>query len=322
MATLIHSFPQPAAAPPLPPVPPPPPHPAHHPPQPQPHLLAALASQHHASEYNRLKFGPKGCPVLYQPLSLAQPDYFSSLRLIQLSSPAQAQPWWPVRPLLPSPPPIPVYGPTGTPAPDPVLLHQISAAIDEPLFAPPSAHLPPSHALKTSASHPINISSIIPLDLLPFLASHALLRDNADSPFVPTVLDIPPSLTLDRLALPRIRTPRHTIPLPSHLPPLPATPHVATRATVTEALHAAINTAIATSPTDLPQIPSPPLIGKRKRPLISDTTITVSLSSPLSHRLDKQPFPKPSLASPDLPPKAYVPHPASCCRAFLDPSPS
>ncbi|KIM45166.1 hypothetical protein M413DRAFT_441847 [Hebeloma cylindrosporum] len=109
------------------------------------------------------------------------------------------------------------------------------AAIAEPLI------LTPKPSLKNSISHPINISFMIPPDLVALISSHALLS----KPFSPTLLEIPSSFNLHRLS--NLRDARQI------LPPKPATPptfptltmqpsdHFPTRSTITDALHAAIN---------------------------------------------------------------------------------
>ncbi|KIK03557.1 hypothetical protein K443DRAFT_5351 [Laccaria amethystina LaAM-08-1] len=180
----------------------------------EPLLLAHLASQHHTSEYNILKFGAKGSPVRYLPLSVHLPDQFKLLRAHQLTN-ALNKSWWPSdkscwnTALL--------LGPSGiTDHPDSpkaiLLSRQLSAAIQDSLH-------PLSSSLKTSSSHPINISSIISSDLVPLISSHALL---SSSPHLfPTVLHLPSSFTLDRFFVSR-QSQSHTLTLPSHTQPLPA----------------------------------------------------------------------------------------------------
>lgn len=180
----------------------------------EPFLLAHLASQHHNSEYNILKFGAKGSPVRYLPLSLHLPDQFRLLRAHQLTN-ALNKSWWPSdkscwnTALL--------LGPSGiTDHPDSpkavLLSRKLSAAIQDSLH-------PLSFSFKTSSSHPINISSIISSDLVPLISSHALLS-SSPRPF-PTVLHLPPTFTLDRFFVSR-QSQSHTLTLPSHTQPLPA----------------------------------------------------------------------------------------------------
>lgn len=64
-----------------------------------------------------------------------------------------------------------------------------------------------------------SISSIISSDLIPLISSHALLS-SSPSPF-PTVLHLPSSFTLDSFFVSR-QSQSHTLTLPSHTQPLPA----------------------------------------------------------------------------------------------------
>ncbi|KAJ7502766.1 protein-tyrosine phosphatase-like protein [Mycena galericulata] len=199
-------------------------------------LLASLASQHHASPYNKSKYGPDGCPIRYIPLSVHLPDHVRELQARQRIA-AAADAWWPCESPL-EPPPL-VLGPCGMPTLDsPALRDQLHAAMQDHLA--PAAPSP----LKTSSTHPINISAMIPFELIPLISSHLMLSAG------PTLFDIPPSFALDRLTAAQHHD--RTIP-PLPLPPPPDT-HVVvpTRAAVSEALQAAINTAVAPSPPPLP----------------------------------------------------------------------
>ncbi|OCH91809.1 phosphatases II [Obba rivulosa] len=55
--------------------------------------LVPLASQHHTSEYNRLKFGPAGAPVAYVPYSVQIPDQVKAWQVYQAKCALQ-QAWW------------------------------------------------------------------------------------------------------------------------------------------------------------------------------------------------------------------------------------
>ncbi|KAJ7497135.1 protein-tyrosine phosphatase-like protein [Mycena latifolia] len=245
-----------ALLPPLAPLPTPPPSPSP--------LLAALASQHHASVYNTAKYGPGGAPVRYIPLSVHLPEHVRELQARQRIA-AAADAWWPCD--TPREPPPLLLGPCGMPALDsPALRDQLAAAMQD--------HLAPSTPvlLKTSSTHPINISPIIPFELIPLISSHLQLSAG------PTLFDLPPSFALDRLtqchhdqSIPRVPP-----------PPVPTTQMVVTqlrtRATVGEALKAAINTAVA-----------PPAL-----PTLHSNSSTLSLSLTVTMALDEKDAPPPA----------------------------
>ncbi|KAF8580005.1 hypothetical protein K439DRAFT_1654413 [Ramaria rubella] len=209
--------------------------------------LAYLASQHHASEYNRLKFGSSGSPVMYTPLSIQVPAHVRDLKARQIRH-APKQVWWPAdapekhgefesssplreevqtRTSEPShyehvglnsrvaystikDPEFPDLAAHTKPAPTlnhpPAvnLQRELSVAMSSPLsiitipqlcsrdaFPQPNLSL---HA-KTSVSHPINISPIVPFELLPLITSHLA----QSSPEAPHMFDLPPSLLLHHL---------------------------------------------------------------------------------------------------------------------------
>ncbi|KAF8972953.1 protein-tyrosine phosphatase-like protein [Flammula alnicola] len=203
--------------------------------------LTLLASQHHASEYNRSKFGAHGCPVPYLPLSVQLPDQFKQLRSRQLVN-AQDRSWWP------APPSVPDTSNVVTHSCPPVSLQdEIMAAMSEPLhpsIRPPHAQM--KTRVKTSLTHPINISSIVPPDLIDLISSHALLSSARDAP---TLLEIPSSFTLDRLST--LRDTRlqnlQSVPPPPFVPVIPKqlpANQFRTRSNISDALQAAINTGI------------------------------------------------------------------------------
>lgn len=162
--------------------------------------LAPLASQHHASEYNRLKFGPGGCPTEYRPLSVHLPDFVRQLRNRQRLS-VQADPW--ALSPLPRKVPSPVcLGPCGALPTDIAasrLEADIRAALADQLDVVPRVPINDTRlrdsAVKTSASHPINVSPVVPPLILPFIT--ARLRPT-QSPF-PVLFHVPPTLSLIRL---------------------------------------------------------------------------------------------------------------------------
>ena len=142
--------------------------------------LGRLASQHHASEYNRLKFGPRGVcigmmicfrnaqpfpgsPLLYVPYSVQMPDHYREMQAHQLRC-AAAEAWWIHRP-----PPTDADtrgrlsfcahndAPTGFVVS--VDLHeQLSAAISSSIICPATSDAPlppPQPHWQTSETHPI-----------------------------------------------------------------------------------------------------------------------------------------------------------------------
>ncbi|KAF5389368.1 hypothetical protein D9757_004372 [Collybiopsis confluens] len=217
--------------------------------------IARLASQHHVSEYSRLKYGPSGHPGKYIPLSLRAPQAFQELREKQAEC-SIAQTWWLSEKPTGKNPPI-LLGPSG--ASDAAslvsdgLARQLSAALDEQLPQTATNESPirqlsngsQIHIIKTSASHPINISAIIPHEILHLLSSHLMfVASTVSLDTIPIVFEISDPFTLDRFILSQSTLPRSSrIPTPA-LPPEPLNPLVCTRSHVTEALQAAINSGI------------------------------------------------------------------------------
>ncbi|KAF8160989.1 protein-tyrosine phosphatase-like protein [Crassisporium funariophilum] len=207
--------------------------------------LAHLASQHHSSEYNRAKFGVHGCPIRYLPLSIHLPEHFHQLRSQQLIS-AQVQSWWPSQN---SSSAIVSVNPAS-------LQDEIMAAMSEPLNSAlniPDPLVKPS--LKTSLTHPINISPIIPPELLALISSHAFLSSSKPS-F--TLLEIPEFFSLDRLLNSRDARLQNRLPNQLYIqpPPLPllakhtTVGHFRTRSNITDALQAAIGSGIERASAD------------------------------------------------------------------------
>ncbi|TFK54045.1 phosphatases II [Heliocybe sulcata] len=160
-----------------------------------------LASQHHESEYNCQKFGPQGSPSPYVPLSIQYPDHVRGLQAVQARL-MELRAWWPGSKSLtqelvmasPEPPsPVPqiilrcdVVG----------LQSELSAAIEEaPLAFAQQQQQQASFPIKTSATHPINISMVIPPELISIMSAH-LSRPQQPSP---TVLEVSPAYSLERL---------------------------------------------------------------------------------------------------------------------------
>ncbi|KAJ7188462.1 protein-tyrosine phosphatase-like protein [Mycena filopes] len=231
--------------------------------------LQCLASQHHLSAYNTSKYGPQGCPIRYIPLSLHLPDHVRELQARQrIASAAQA--WYPCEGSPQEPPPL-LLGPCGMPAHDsPSLRDQLEAAMQDHL----SAAIPAPTPLKTSLTHPINISAIIPFELIPLISSHLLLSAG------PTLFDVSPAFALDRLTAAQQHD--NTIPRLPPPPPPPSTQMVVTRlrsrSDVSEALQAAINTAVA---------PVPAL------PTLHSNSSTLSLALAVTVTLTEKPAPPP-----------------------------
>ncbi|KAF8230137.1 phosphatases II [Tricholoma matsutake] len=120
--------------------------------------LSLLASQHHTSDYNRIKFGAQGCPVKYLPISLHLPHLFKELQDRKLRS-SHTKTWWHCNRIHS---PVLVLGPSGAQLHQTTFLQeQIQAAILSPIPDTPDHE---NHFLKTSSSHPINVSFLFPLD--------------------------------------------------------------------------------------------------------------------------------------------------------------
>ncbi|KAI5118062.1 hypothetical protein M0805_006325 [Coniferiporia weirii] len=183
--------------------------------------LAHLASQHHASEYSKLKSGSKGPPVAYVPLSLQNPALVHVLRVHQAACAEKQQAWWPSdresgsasdesQDVLLTP--EDEVKPEGIPAvevgsheeehvlpammlpPSSNIQKEISAAISSQipcLPVPPLMH----HSAKTSQTHPINVSMVIPFEILSAVASQLTRASKAS----PTMFRLPQSCYLDRV---------------------------------------------------------------------------------------------------------------------------
>ncbi|KAK7467414.1 hypothetical protein VKT23_004468 [Stygiomarasmius scandens] len=241
------------------------------------HKIASLASQHHKSEYSCIKFGPNGCPVRYTPLSLQAPEVFEELRKRQISW-SQTQVWWHNSVTGNSSFPV-VLGPSGILLDESEsastdlaqeLTKELSKAMEEDLpnnsnsVPSPSIPTPHGHQIKTSSSHPINISMIIPPELLALISSHLLFTSSAEPPDAgtqfpfpssssqPTIFEVPTPFTLDRLIATQSKNSLvkgHPSFDPSLSPTVAAsTLHLRTRSHVTEALQAAISSGIPSLP--------------------------------------------------------------------------
>ncbi|KAI0633622.1 phosphatases II [Trametes polyzona] len=191
--------------------------------------LGRLASQHHTSDYNRLKFGPNGSPLVYVPYSVQMPDHYKEMQDHQ-SRCAEQRAWWPSGEPSPAsriaPAKVPPAEVSTDPGDETHLREELSAAISAPLDIPPQQQAPPHTPQpqphwQTSETHPIVISTIIPLELLPIISSH--LEHCAND--YPTKFKLPRSYLLDR-AMPRPVEPPAPIPVPPPVIPqtLPSCP--------------------------------------------------------------------------------------------------
>ncbi|KAG8850386.1 hypothetical protein FRB96_000450 [Tulasnella sp. 330] len=211
-------------------------------------LIATLSSQHHHSEYSKMKLGDRGCPAVYLPLSITVPRHVEELRQRQAVNVSQSclfraprtaynsgafadlaslggiavrgttpeahssvamenidqgngVPHLPEAeiPLPPSLDTTPLSSPSIAQTPafplsrsrsvpslqppsSPFLQQAISLAISSPLAVlPPRSPLQPtppptpvsvSNTPKTSETHPINISYLVPPEYIPFISSH------------------------------------------------------------------------------------------------------------------------------------------------------
>lgn len=290
--------------------------------------LAHLASQYHLSDYNRIKYGHRGCPIPYAPLLLNAPDTFCDLRVRQVSN-MDGVLWWPC-------PEVPctttqvipaseqrnaLVSGSACPCLDPLIQKELNAALEDSLSShmPPPATIPEgtSHCsmpVKTSKTHPLNISTIVPPELLPAMSSH-LITNPEPSPVIFHIPDFytlqsitdyaqhipsttsPTSLALSRKAHSRRSSriplsPAHYPPSPEpmlHPPPLPTPPAFLNQPpqSIIEALQAAIDTRITTLATkprsSLPFIaklsPSPTLKQSTKGRVVSDDLASNRASS-------------------------------------------
>ncbi|KAG9002574.1 hypothetical protein FRB93_011448 [Tulasnella sp. JGI-2019a] len=208
-------------------------------------LIATLSSQHHHSEYSKMKLGDRGCPAVYLPLSITVPAHVEELRRHQAINLSQSCVFLAARPVrsesgedvasseaargvgateeipstvemedidrrngvphlpeahIPLPPSLdttpisspsiaqtftsplfrPRSAPTIQPPLSPFLQQAISLAISSPLAiltlpmppTPPSTPFSLSNVPKTSESHPINISYLVPPEYISFISSH------------------------------------------------------------------------------------------------------------------------------------------------------
>ncbi|KAM5543103.1 hypothetical protein V8D89_002977 [Ganoderma adspersum] len=196
--------------------------------------LSPLASQHHASEYNCMKFGPKGCPLAYVPYSVQMPDHYLEMRAHQTRC-AEQPAWWPHKrprklsvkrnstcmPRGGDADVVPASGSKRSSVVD--LREQLSAAISTSIVLPQTKDdrlttikLQPHW--QTSETHPIVISTIMPPELVSTISS----RLNRPAETSSVVFSVPPLHFLDRMVF--LPTPELSPPkaLELTLPPMAA----------------------------------------------------------------------------------------------------
>ncbi|KAI0780171.1 protein-tyrosine phosphatase-like protein [Fomes fomentarius] len=175
-----------------------------------PSYFSRLASQHHASEYNQVKFGPNGSPLPYVPYSVQMPDHYREMQAHQLHCAGQ-ETWWihkggssngdtMVRSTFRIQARASLRMSPGTLVS--VDLHEeLSAAMTSSIIPAPKpdnlhATTPtPQPQWQTSETHPIVISTMIPSEVLPTISSQLRLAAKR----YPVVLNVPASQSLDRL---------------------------------------------------------------------------------------------------------------------------
>lgn len=151
-----------------------------------------------------------GSPVAYVPLSVQQPAAYAELVARQIAF--AHTPWHLAAPTpsLPSPPPTP---PPSSYAPASVRMTRASPNLADDVLSAISTPLEPAAAqqqqaqiqelqvptdLKTSATHPLNVSPLIPPELIATLSLHL-----APAPaHAPTIFAVHPAFALDRLSAP------------------------------------------------------------------------------------------------------------------------
>ncbi|KAF8270249.1 protein-tyrosine phosphatase-like protein [Lactarius quietus] len=193
--------------------------------------LMHLASQFHGSDYSCAKFGAGGSAITYIPLSINLPDHFRQLKERQAFY-ADTEAWWlcdPTPQKLHSAdaatpgftPPLhshPSHPVTFVQA-SPNLQHELQSAIDTPLI--PSAWLYGELPLpKTSDTHPISVSAVIPQELLSSISLHISLADSSS----PTIFNVHPAFSLHRLTstpAPLLTSPPNVSGLPHCDRPMP-----------------------------------------------------------------------------------------------------
>ncbi|KAF7298206.1 TYR-PHOSPHATASE-2 domain-containing protein [Mycena chlorophos] len=178
-------------------------------------VLATLASHHHTSDYSKRK----GASFIYRPLDPEQLLLLESKRVV-------VRDWWPCEPVQTSGPPT---ADARTPPHD-NLENQLAAALTETI-----PRVDPG--FKTSLTHPLAISSLLPPD-----GFSAFLSQQLKPSSTATVFDLDPTVTLDRLLLqPHDHSNR---PLPPPPPPPLLITQCGDQTSLRDALQAALTDAV------------------------------------------------------------------------------
>lgn len=125
---------------------------------------APLASQYHESAYSMLKYGLSGAPYAYLPLTLQQPSVTDSILHRQRQNEENA---WRFK----------LHLHAGVPLADTTtaihMVERMSEGVDGRAEAlVDKQHGDPEGFIKTSSSHPISVSPIVPVHLLPRISAH------------------------------------------------------------------------------------------------------------------------------------------------------
>jgi len=183
-----------------------------------------LASLHHYSDYSRMKYGPNGASCIYIPMSIHVPDHVEHLKELQASRITQPA-WWLSSRQPNGQPELPYIlsktEPVMTRAACSIdLKEDLHAALTSPLDTqprmPPSKYIPQLQ-LRTSETHPINISTMIPRELLQMISTN-LSHANQD---LPVIFDVPSSCQLHRLLFRSHEMHRSSSPVDALLLPSP-----------------------------------------------------------------------------------------------------
>ncbi|OSD01255.1 phosphatases II [Trametes coccinea BRFM310] len=281
--------------------------------------LGRLASQHHASEYNRLKFGPKGSPLVYVPYSVQMPDHYREMQAHQVRC-GEQRAWWPSEGIRLPPGLVPMSGNGDARSCESsgaaTLQEELSAAMRTPLVesagsrAGLQADAPePQPHWQTSESHPIVISTIIPSELIPTISSH-LVRRSSDYPVVfclprahllDRIVPAPPEFNVHKVISPPVPPP--VVPLPLPLPPPPPASRPSSTQSIAKTLklpsffwvHPTVRRTFLGSSGSFRGLP-----GKRPRPASFGATDATHYED-MQHEHHKRPMVPRNMSSPAVP---------------------
>ncbi|CCM00693.1 uncharacterized protein FIBRA_02732 [Fibroporia radiculosa] len=182
--------------------------------------LVVLASQHHTSEYNRLKYGPTGSPMLYVPFSIQMPSRVKQLQEHQARC-VEQQAWWLCEKKVPVQSVVmvevesdPLQPRLRRPSSSNNLQDELTAAMSEslPRNLRPIPPMASDVQIKTSDTHPINVSMVIPFEVLQAMSSQLIRTDDRH----PVMFELSSTYSLDRIS---VHTP--TPPPEINVPALP-----------------------------------------------------------------------------------------------------